>query len=124
MSYEPYPCDNCGKMILSDNDDFHFEVADRRNINVPNPVACTVCMNCWNTEGYGKEYYRQQALSDLKYAPWLKGVIVKMFSNELLDYVADGDLHAKLSTVEYSTDLREIVTVEQMIKHGERSEPK
>lgn len=47
-----------------------------------------------------------------------------MISNELLDYVADGDLHAKLSTVEYSTDLREIVTVEQMIKHGERSESK
>ncbi|MEI3596874.1 MULTISPECIES: hypothetical protein [unclassified Oceanobacillus] len=121
MSYEPYPCDNCGKMILSDNDDFHFEVVDRQGINVSNPDACTVCMNCWDTEGYGKEYYRQQELRDLEYAPWLKGVIVKMFSNELLDYVADGDLHAKLSTVEYSTDLREIVTVGQMIKHAKGS---
>lgn len=26
-----------------------------------------------------------------------------MISNELLDYVADGDLHAKLASVEYST---------------------
>lgn len=43
-----------------------------------------------------------------------------MISNELLDYVADGDLHAKLTDVEYSTNLREIVTVEQMIKYAER----
>ena len=47
-----------------------------------------------------------------------------MISNELLDYVADGDEHVKLSNAEYSTDLREIVTVGQMIKHGERSESK
>lgn len=45
-----------------------------------------------------------------------------MISNELLDYVTDGDLHAKLAGVEYSTDLREIVTVGQMIKYGERGE--
>ncbi|HHY72668.1 MAG TPA: hypothetical protein GX497_05490 [Bacillus bacterium] len=38
-------------------------------------------------------------------------------SKELLDYVADGDLHAKLANVGYSTDLREIVTVGQMLEH-------
>ena len=43
-----------------------------------------------------------------------------MISNELLDYVADGDEHDKLASVEYSTDLREIVTVGQMIKYAER----
>lgn len=35
-------------------------------------------------------------------------------SKELLDYVSDGDLHIKLSGVEFSTDLREIVTVGHM----------
>lgn len=43
-------------------------------------------------------------------------------SKELLDYVADGDQHTKLESVEYSTNLREIVTVGQMIKHAERGE--
>lgn len=47
-----------------------------------------------------------------------------MISNNLLDYVADGDLHTKLSSVDYSTDLREIVTIGQMIKHVERGESK
>lgn len=45
-----------------------------------------------------------------------------MISKELIDYVADGDLHTKLTDVEYSTSLREIVTVGQMIKYTERSE--
>jgi hypothetical protein len=38
-------------------------------------------------------------------------------STELLDYVSDGDLHTKLDGVEYSTNLREIVTVGYMIDH-------
>lgn len=42
-----------------------------------------------------------------------------MISKELLDYVADGDLHTKLSGVEFSTNLREIVTVEYMMERGE-----
>ena len=50
------------------------------------------------------------------------GGVNEMVSKELLDYVADGDLHTKLGNVEYSTDLREIVTVGQMIKHAERGE--
>lgn len=36
-------------------------------------------------------------------------------SNELLDYVADADFHTKLKGVEYSTDLRGIVTVGYMV---------
>ena len=39
-------------------------------------------------------------------------------SNELLDYVTDGDLHAKMEGVEHSTNLREIVTIAYMIEHG------
>lgn len=38
-------------------------------------------------------------------------------SNELLNYVVDGDLHTKLDSVEYSTNLREIVTVGYMVSH-------
>ncbi|MFD2046044.1 hypothetical protein ACFSTA_12360 [Ornithinibacillus salinisoli] len=45
-----------------------------------------------------------------------------MISNEIFDYVADGDLHTKLDSVEYSTNLREIVTVGQMIERAERGE--
>ncbi|HHY74070.1 MAG TPA: hypothetical protein GX497_12790 [Bacillus bacterium] len=45
-------------------------------------------------------------------------------SKELLCYVADGDLHAKLANVGYSTDLREIVTVGQMMKHYQTGEVK
>lgn len=41
------------------------------------------------------------------------------FSKELLDYVSDGDLHTKLVDVKYSTSLREVVTVEDMINHYE-----
>lgn len=40
-------------------------------------------------------------------------------NKELLDYVVDGDLHTTLSNVDYSTDLRNIVTVGQMIKHAD-----
>lgn len=38
-------------------------------------------------------------------------------SKDLLPYVNDGDLHAKLEGVEYSTNLREIVTVGYMIEN-------
>ncbi|WP_158077357.1 hypothetical protein [Caenibacillus caldisaponilyticus] len=38
-------------------------------------------------------------------------------SNFLADYVADGDLHTQLENVEYSTNLRVIVTVGYMIDH-------
>ncbi|WML38673.1 hypothetical protein RCG19_15910 [Neobacillus sp. OS1-2] len=37
-------------------------------------------------------------------------------SEELLNHVPDGDLHTKLGSVEYSTNIREIVTVGQMIE--------
>lgn len=40
-----------------------------------------------------------------------------MISKELLNYVADGDEHTRLSSVEHSTNLREIVTVGHMIEH-------
>ncbi|WP_158587573.1 hypothetical protein [Neobacillus notoginsengisoli] len=36
-------------------------------------------------------------------------------SKELINYVGDGDLHARLASVEHSTNLREIVTVGYMI---------
>lgn len=35
----------------------------------------------------------------------------------LLNYVADADLHTKLSSVDYSTNVREIVTVGYMIEN-------
>lgn len=38
-------------------------------------------------------------------------------SNSLADYIFDGDLSTKLENVEYSTNLREIVTVGYMIEH-------
>lgn len=41
-------------------------------------------------------------------------------SEELLNYVSDGDLHTKLDGVEHSTNLREIVTVGYMVEHKER----
>jgi hypothetical protein len=40
-----------------------------------------------------------------------------MISEELLPYIGDGDLHTKLDNIEYSTSLREVVTVEYMLKH-------
>jgi hypothetical protein len=38
------------------------------------------------------------------------------FSKELLENVADGDLHTRLIAVEYSTSLREVVTVGYMME--------
>lgn len=38
-------------------------------------------------------------------------------SKELLSYVADADLSTKLENVEYSTNLREIVTVGYMVEN-------
>lgn len=38
-------------------------------------------------------------------------------SKLLLNYVADGDEHARLSSVEHSTNLREIITVQYMIEN-------
>jgi hypothetical protein len=43
-------------------------------------------------------------------------VVKKMLSKDLLEYVADGDLHTKLNSVEYSTNLREVVTVGYMME--------
>jgi hypothetical protein len=39
------------------------------------------------------------------------------FSKELLDYVVDGDQHAILNAVEFSTSVREVVTVGYMIEN-------
>lgn len=38
-------------------------------------------------------------------------------SANLAEYVSDGDLSTKLENVEYSTNLRDIVTVGYMIEH-------
>ncbi|MEW4223999.1 hypothetical protein [Rossellomorea marisflavi] len=38
-----------------------------------------------------------------------------MISTLLTEYLADGDFHTKIEGVEYSTDIREIVTVEYML---------
>jgi hypothetical protein len=43
--------------------------------------------------------------------------VKKMISKELMDYVADGDFHIKIDDVEYSTNLREIITVGYMLAH-------
>jgi hypothetical protein len=40
-----------------------------------------------------------------------------MISEELLPFIADGDLHTKLNNIEYSTSLREVVTVGYMLEH-------
>lgn len=45
---------------------------------------------------------------------------MKKISSDLLDYVADADLHTKIHGVEHSTDLREIVTIGYMIENYER----
>jgi hypothetical protein len=39
------------------------------------------------------------------------------FSKELLDKVSDGDKHTKLVAVQYSTSIREVVTVGYMIEN-------
>ncbi|WP_158738657.1 hypothetical protein [Alteribacillus sp. YIM 98480] len=44
-------------------------------------------------------------------------------SYELLDYVGDADLHTKLKDVEYSTDLREVVTVGFMMEKENEKAP-
>ncbi|MFB4164778.1 hypothetical protein ACE1TI_13350 [Alteribacillus sp. JSM 102045] len=41
-------------------------------------------------------------------------------SIELLDYVGDADLHTKLKDVEYSTNLRDVVTVGFMMERENR----
>jgi len=41
-------------------------------------------------------------------------------SDFLADYVVDGDLHTQLASVEYSTDLRRIVTIGYMLDHFEK----
>ncbi|WP_456273595.1 hypothetical protein [Bacillus sp. AK031] len=38
-------------------------------------------------------------------------------STEIINYIADGDLHSKMKDVEHSTSLREIVTVAYMIEN-------
>lgn len=43
------------------------------------------------------------------------------FSNELYRYVTDGDLHSKLDSVPHSTNLREVVTVGQMLDHHSKN---
>lgn len=48
--------------------------------------------------------------------------MVMNISKEILNYVADADLHTKLSSVEHSTNLREIVTVGYMLENFERGE--
>lgn len=42
------------------------------------------------------------------------------FTKELLELVTDGDLHTKLEGVEYSTSIREVVTIGQMIERIRR----
>jgi hypothetical protein len=42
-------------------------------------------------------------------------------SKELLNYVTDGDFHLKLKDVEYSTPLREIITVGCMLEQMEKA---
>lgn len=42
-------------------------------------------------------------------------------SKTLLVHVSDGDLHIKMNDVEYSTNLREIVTVEYMVEQYKKT---
>ncbi|SFP09603.1 hypothetical protein [Salibacterium halotolerans] len=42
--------------------------------------------------------------------------IANKISAELLDYVQDGDLHTKMGSVPYSTEIRNIVTVGHMME--------
>lgn len=43
-------------------------------------------------------------------------------SKDLLPYVADGDFHTKLDSVEFSTNLRSIVTIGYMVDEYEPEE--
>jgi len=45
---------------------------------------------------------------------------VTKISNFLADYVSDGDLHARLENVKYSTGLRKIITIGDMLDHFEK----
>lgn len=40
-----------------------------------------------------------------------------MFTITLIDYIADGDFHLKMECVDFSTSIREIVTVEYMMNN-------
>ncbi|MFS0864096.1 hypothetical protein [Fredinandcohnia sp. 179-A 10B2 NHS] len=40
-----------------------------------------------------------------------------MLSKEILKYVGDGDLHIKMIEIEYSTSVREIITLEFMLNN-------
>lgn len=43
-------------------------------------------------------------------------------TQSLLQYISDGDLSTKLESIEHSTNLRSIVTVEYMMERYERGE--
>lgn len=47
---------------------------------------------------------------------------MKTFSKALLTHVSDGDLHLRMKDIPYSTNLREIITVEYMMEHFEGGE--
>jgi hypothetical protein len=49
------------------------------------------------------------------------GEIEMKFSKELLDKVTDGDEHTRLVAVEYSTSIREVVTVGYMIENPQNN---
>ena len=43
-------------------------------------------------------------------------------TQSLLQYISDGDLSTKLESIEYSTNLRSIVTIGYLQEHYERGE--
>ena len=45
-----------------------------------------------------------------------------MIKNVLIEHVVDADFHTKYSDIRHSTNLREIVTVGDMIDHAEKRE--
>lgn len=49
-----------------------------------------------------------------------KGTGKTAFSDIIIDNVIDGDLDTKMKDIPYSTSLREIITVEDMLKHSIR----
>jgi hypothetical protein len=53
----------------------------------------------------------------MRFTKYLKVVREMQFSKELLDKVSDGDQHTKLIAVEYSTSLREVVTLGYMLEY-------
>jgi hypothetical protein len=40
-----------------------------------------------------------------------------LISKEVLSYLSDGDLYTKYEAIEYSTNLRDVVTVGYMMEH-------